>query len=197
MDEQPVAKRASSTRVMIRRAAAAVIAVHLGIGLFIAGFTLLDSDFRNWWPSLAGLTWGEQALVRAVDSWWAVAMTLLASDLVAIWILLCSATDVAKGRRANTLLTLILLIAGTHAALVMGAAAVGTFNGTDATFVFDGWGEIAPWLVIDAIMAAPAVLVWVVTRFRVRDGHCAQCGYDLAGVTGRCPECGKSVRDPA
>jgi hypothetical protein len=55
------------------------------------------------------------------------------------------------------------------------------------------WGFLADlvfwWLVWAGIFAAPG---WIVRRRRLRQGHCAACGYDLAGAGALCPECGAS-----
>lgn len=192
MSEQPEVTRDYSTRTMIRRAAAMVIAVHLGLGLFLASFTLIDLETDGFWPSLAGLTWGEGVLVMAVNWWPAVVALLLSTDVVALWILLARMTAAARRGRANKLLMLVMLIAGIHAAMVIGAMGAGTIQGTDATYVFEGW-SMMPCLAIVAIQTLPAMLVWIVTRFKARPGHCAKCGYDLVGITLRCPECGESI----
>lgn len=194
MLNQTAIERDCSTRTMIRRGAAMLIAVHLGIGLVLAVSALIDLETGGLWPSLAGLTWGQAVLVLAVNGWLAVVLLLLASDVVALWILLSSASDAQRRRRGNRLLTAVLLFAGTHATLVIGAMGTGIIKGTDTTYVFEGW-SIAPLLIMVAIQTLPAVLTWIVTRFRTRPDHCARCGYDLVGITQRCPECGERIAE--
>ncbi len=46
------------------------------------------------------------------------------------------------------------------------------------------------WLPVAFLTTATAAL-WLIDGRLERPGHCARCGYDLAGnVSGRCPECG-------
>jgi hypothetical protein len=58
------------------------------------------------------------------------------------------------------------------------------------------WRPIWGGLVLDLlVLAAPiALLQWAVGRrvasHRQRRGRCVECGYDLSGVPGSCPECG-------
>jgi hypothetical protein len=42
-----------------------------------------------------------------------------------------------------------------------------------------------------AIVLVPLGLVEMTTRRRLREGACRSCAYDLTGITGPCPECGK------
>ena len=50
------------------------------------------------------------------------------------------------------------------------------------------------WVVLMPALAL-AILAW--RRGRVPSGACRACGYDLTGnVSGRCPECGRSVLGP-
>lgn len=49
------------------------------------------------------------------------------------------------------------------------------------------------WFV--ACLGAPGAIL---TRNRVRPGHCRKCRYDLRGnITGLCPECGNAVSNPS
>ena len=55
------------------------------------------------------------------------------------------------------------------------------------------WGCFPLWM---PATASGAVLVglWVVgvhQRRRAMAGHCNRCGYDLSGIIGPCPECGR------
>ena len=45
-------------------------------------------------------------------------------------------------------------------------------------------------LLYAAILALPLSLVPLRRRLRARRGRCPKCNYDLAGLTGPCPECG-------
>lgn len=46
-------------------------------------------------------------------------------------------------------------------------------------------------IAISAVLLVIASLWWVRSAWRAAGGHCAGCGYDLRGVDGACPECGK------
>ncbi len=50
-----------------------------------------------------------------------------------------------------------------------------------------------------AVCFGPAFgLTWLGLHCRHKPGHCDRCGYDLTGnVSGRCPECGRPVREQA
>jgi hypothetical protein len=48
-----------------------------------------------------------------------------------------------------------------------------------------------------AVLALPTVWLFYRDRRSVRwsrEGRCAGCGYDLSGVSGKCPECGRDDR---
>ncbi len=52
-----------------------------------------------------------------------------------------------------------------------------------------------PFVFALGVSGLPAIALWWMGRRRTRVGHCAGCGYDLAGLrSGRCPECGTTVR---
>ena len=70
------------------------------------------------------------------------------------------------------------------------------FSGRIAGPLGTGYLLILPdWLLCLALLVPPARWVWGWRRDRLqRDGHCAKCGYDLAGNTsGICPECGTPI----
>jgi hypothetical protein len=51
-----------------------------------------------------------------------------------------------------------------------------------------------PLLYLSALLAVPTAWLFHRDRRRVRwsrEGRCVGCGYDLSGVSGKCPECGK------
>ena len=54
------------------------------------------------------------------------------------------------------------------------------------------YGFVALWIPF-FIVLIPTVLLWLRDR-QILPGYCEHCGYDLTGnVSGRCPECGKSI----
>ena len=57
-----------------------------------------------------------------------------------------------------------------------------------------------PYWFIAALLSLPLIRVFVVTRrrrHRLARQLCPDCGYDLRGTPGRCPECGASEPRPA
>jgi hypothetical protein len=67
-----------------------------------------------------------------------------------------------------------------------------------------GWGAelgtshvTVPLYIPFALSALPTAFLFYRDRRSVRwarEGRCVWCGYDLSGVRGPCPECGKAVR---
>jgi len=56
-----------------------------------------------------------------------------------------------------------------------------------------GYGWIPLWVPF-CIVLLPTAAAWVRDWRRRPPGHCPACGYDLTGnVSGRCPECGRTV----
>ncbi len=51
------------------------------------------------------------------------------------------------------------------------------------------------WLIV--VLTLPLLAAWAIqfhrAKRRTRDGHCADCGYDLRASPDRCPECGASA----
>ncbi len=59
------------------------------------------------------------------------------------------------------------------------------------------WGAVLPLWVPAAASGALLVGFWrarVRQRRRAMVGRCPRCAYDLTGITGPCPECGKALR---
>jgi hypothetical protein len=59
------------------------------------------------------------------------------------------------------------------------------------------WGGayVPLWVPLLTVAAATAAL-WYLDRRSVRwshEGRCVGCGYDLSGVSGKCPECGREA----
>ena len=50
-------------------------------------------------------------------------------------------------------------------------------------------------LVSPAVLLSAVPIIRLVRTRRRRPGKCAECGYDLAGNTSRCPECGNARAD--
>jgi hypothetical protein len=64
--------------------------------------------------------------------------------------------------------------------------------------VYDTWHVTVPDYAAFVPLALPAAVLFYRDRRSVRwtcEGRCARCGYDLAGVSGRCPECGRVNAD--
>ena len=56
------------------------------------------------------------------------------------------------------------------------------------------WGVVLPLWMPATASGAVLVGLWVVgvhQRRRAMAGHCNRCGYDLSGIIGPCPECGR------
>ena len=54
------------------------------------------------------------------------------------------------------------------------------------------------WIPFVVVAAPTALLFWLDRCYRFPPGYCRNCGYDLTGnVSGRCPECGESVKQEA
>jgi len=54
------------------------------------------------------------------------------------------------------------------------------------------------WLpvAVGAAGAGAFLPAWIRDRRRRREGKCAACGYDVRGLAGRCPECGRGISRP-
>src|SRR4051794_22769299 len=69
-------------------------------------------------------------------------------------------------------------------------------QGVELGFVYAVYAPM--WMLITLAFLPPSVwmLVQLRERYRVKEGHCSKCGYDLRATPDRCPECGVPVATP-
>lgn len=55
-------------------------------------------------------------------------------------------------------------------------------------------GEVVLTVLVCSVFALPVgllLLQWLIPSLRYPEGTCRRCGYDLTGIDGVCPECGR------
>ena len=74
-----------------------------------------------------------------------------------------------------------------------GVYAGGRTRSSEFSAILPHWCLVAIFGILPALDLVTKVAKYLVVHHRIRAEHCCNCGYDVRGITDRCPECGIGI----